>query len=138
MANGILEATVVGTLVRDPERKDWNGQAYCVYSVAVNTFSRGANEVTYIEGSLWGKQVDSFMKSAHKGNTIFVSGSLKLKEYEWNGTKRSKLQLSANTFRVFGGQSAPQTQPGFAPPQVQNQPQGQQEQPQTDNGDLPF
>lgn len=146
MANGVLEATVIGTLVRDPERKDWNGQTYCVYSVAVNTFARGVNDVTYVEGSLWGKQVDSFMKIAHKGSTIYATGSLKLKEYEWKGEKRSKLQLSAQNFRIFGGQSPAHEeqpeQPNAYVQQAPSQPVQYQQPTQTQQahveGDIPF
>lgn len=104
MANGLLEANVIGNLTKDPEVKAWQGQQYAVFSVAVNAFTRGkGEEVFYIDCSLWGKQVDYFMKAAHKGSEVFLSGSLRVREFEYNGEKRSKITVNVSNYRVIGG-----------------------------------
>lgn len=107
MANGLLEANVIGNLTKEPEVKAWQGQQYAVFSVAVNTFTRGKGEETvYVDCSLWGKQVDYFMKAAHKGSEVFLSGSLRIREFEYNGEKRSKITVNVGNFRVLSGPRA--------------------------------
>ena len=104
MANGLLEANLIGNLTKEPEIKAWQGQQYAVFSVAVNTFTRGKGEETfYVDCSLWGKQVEYFMKAAHKGSEVFLAGSLRFNEYEYQGAKRIRTNVNVTNFRVLGG-----------------------------------
>ena len=99
--NGMLEAQVIGNLVREPEKKEWNGTSYASFSIAVNNYVRDKQEVTYIDCALWGKPADTFLKYAHKGQTIYLTGSLRMKSYDYKGEQRHKLTLTVKDYRVL-------------------------------------
>ena len=101
MANGMLEAQVIGNIVRDPEKKEWSGTSYATFAIAVNNYVRDRKDVTYLDCALWGKPAESFMKYAHKGQTIYLTGSLRLKSYEYKGEQRQKLTLTVKDYRVL-------------------------------------
>lgn len=137
MPNGLLEGTVIGNVVREPEQKSWNNQTFLTFPVAVNTFSKGKEETTYVDCTLWGKQIESFLKNARKGALVFLSGGLRLNEYEYKGEKRTKLQMNVNTCRIlFGGGGGGQRQYQQQVPK-QEQSYSQQDQ-EPSSEEIPF
>lgn len=139
MANGILEANVIGNLAKDPEIKDWNGQSFCTFPVAVNTYNKGEKEVVYIDCAIWGRIAEGFVKMARKGTSVFLSGSLKMQEYtSKTGEKRSKLTLTATKNLVLSGGSYSQGATRQSEPMATAKSIGQQNQQFNSEDDIPF
>ena len=90
---------IVGNLVRDPELKQVSTGAILKVTIAENYKPRqdAAEQVTYVDVTIWGDLAEHFAASCHKGQRVFAEGRLKQDNWEDdNGNKRSKLTLNAD------------------------------------------
>lgn len=115
------QVILIGNLTRDPEiRYTPKGTAACQIGMAVNRKWRdesGAEreEVTFLDVQAWGKQAETVAKYLKKGSPLFVTGRLKLEEWDdkTTGKKVTKLRVVLEGFQFLGG----------------SKPEGQQAQP---------
>ena len=85
-----------GSLGRDGELKNVNGQSLVNFAVA-NSIGFGDKKTTlWIDCSLWGKRADTVAQYLTKGQSVFVSGELTTREYQAKDGSGTKTALSLN------------------------------------------
>lgn len=135
MAN-VNQVNLIGNLTRDPElRVTPQGTAICQFGLAINRkFKDGQGaereEVTYVDCEAWGKAGENIAKYTTKGRPLYVSGRLKLDQWEDKNTKekRSKMKVVVENFQFLGdGQRAQAPAPQHA-----------NTAPSSESGDVPY
>jgi len=116
MARGIAHVTLVGNLTRDPElRQTPNGTSGCQMGVAVNSsYKDGSGQwvekPNFFDVVVWGQQGENCARYLAKGRQVAVDG--RLDQRTWaaqDGSKRSKVELIADTVMFIGGQGGVET-----------------------------
>jgi len=128
------QVILIGNLTRDPELKYTpKGTAASQIGMAVNRKwkdeqGQEKEEVTFIDVQAWGKQAEVIAQYCKKGSPLFVTGRLKLEEWEDKTTqkKQSKLRVVLESFQFLGGakqegapkaaSAAPSASPDGPPP----------------------
>ena len=112
MARGIAHVTLEGNLTRDPElRQTPNGTSVCQLGVAVNSSYKDASgqwveKPNFFDVVVWGSQGENCAKYLSKGRQIAVDGRLDQRSWDaQDGTKRSKVEIIADTVMFIGGQN---------------------------------
>lgn len=112
MARGIAHVTLVGNLTRDPElRQIPSGTSVCQLGVAVNSSYKDSSgqwveKPNYLDVVVWGAQGENCARYLSKGRQVAVDGRLDQRSWEaQDGTKRSKVEIIADTVMFIGGQS---------------------------------
>jgi single-strand DNA-binding protein len=120
MARGIAHVTLVGNLTRDPElRQTPSGSSVCQLGVAVNSSYKDASgqwveKPNYFDVVVWGPQGENCARYLTKGRQIAVDGRLDQRSWEaQDGTKRSKVEIVAETVMFIGGQGGEAREPAF-------------------------
>jgi single-strand DNA-binding protein len=120
MARGIAHVTLVGNLTRDPElRQTPNGTAVCQLGVAVNSsYKDGSGQwvekPNFFDVVVWGAQADNCARYLSKGRQIAVDGRLDQRSWEaQDGTKRSKVEIHADTVMFIGGGQGEPREPAY-------------------------
>lgn len=119
MARGIASCTLVGRLTRDPEHATMpNGDGLVELGVAVNGSRKDASgqwvdEPSFFDVKVFGQQAAACERYLTKGREVAIDGYLKQRRWEaQDGTKRSKIEVIANTVMfIGGGQSSDDTPP---------------------------
>ena len=113
---GFSKAIITGNITRDPElRTTTGGSSVCSFTVAVNRNYRGTDgeqkeEVSFIDGSAWGKLAETIDQQGKKGNGVLVSGRLNQRAWEdKNGNKRSSVEIVVEDFNFVGGRDGGNT-----------------------------
>jgi len=111
MARGIAHVTLVGNLTRDPElRQLAGGNSVCTMGVAVNSAQKDASgqwvdKANFFDVKVWGPQGENCSRYLTKGRQVAVDGRLDYQTWEaQDGTKRSKVEIIADTVMFIGGQ----------------------------------
>lgn len=99
---------LVGRVVRDAELKYTNsGTAQSRFSIAVNrSVKKGdqwAEEVSYFDINLWGKQAEGLNKFLVKGKQIAVQGELRQNRWEKDGQTQSRVEIQVLNIQLLGG-----------------------------------
>lgn len=120
-----INVTLIGNLTREPElRVTPKGTAIVQFGIAANKkwkdeSGQQKEKVCFLDVEAWGKTAENLAKFFHKGNPIFLMGSLELDTWEDKTTqaKRSKHKLVAERFEFIGGreQEADQSAKPAAP-----------------------
>jgi single-strand DNA-binding protein len=112
MARGIAHVTLVGNLTRDPElRQTPNGASVCQLGVAVNSSYKDSSgqwveKPNFFDVVVWGPQGENCAKYLSKGRQVAVDGRLDQRSWDaQDGTKRSKVEIIADTVMFIGGQN---------------------------------
>ena len=117
---------LMGNLTRDPElRYIPSGQAVCTLGLAVNNkYGAGdekKEEVLFIDVNVWGKSAENCAEYLKKGRLVFVEGRLKWRQWEKDGQKKSKIDVTAISVQFMptggggGGQSRQPSEDGPPP-----------------------
>lgn len=111
MARGIAHVTLVGNLTRDPElRQTPSGTSVCTLGVAVNSsYKDGSGQwvekPNFFDVTVWGSQGENCARYLSKGRQVAVDGRLDQRSWEApDGSKRSKVEIVADTVMFIGGQ----------------------------------
>lgn len=104
---------LMGNLTRDPEYKQQtSGQALCRLSIASNRQFKNrqtgtlAQEVCYIDISVWGPQAESCRQYLAKGRPILVEGRLKFDSWKDNdGQQKTRHSIVADNVVFLGGRA---------------------------------
>lgn len=115
---------IIGNATREPELKFTpKGTAVCKLGMAMSrkyTTETGEKkeEVTFVDVDFFGKTAEIVGKFARKGEPLYVSGRLKLDQWEdkATGQKRSKLGIVGDEFQLLSrkpqdGEAAPAPAP---------------------------
>lgn len=102
---------LMGNLTRDVElRITPKGTAIAQFGLAINRKwkdegGQEREEVTFIDCEAWAKSGEIIAKYVGKGSPLYVSGRLKLDQWEDKTTheKRSKLKVVVEQFQFLGG-----------------------------------
>ena len=113
MARGFAHVTLVGNLTRDPElRQTPQGKSVCQLGVAVGRSYRDASgqmvdAASFFDVVVWGAQGENCAKYLSKGRPVAIEGRLDQRSWEaQDGSKRSKVEIVANTVVFLGGPQA--------------------------------
>lgn len=125
MSRGIAHVTLVGNLTRDPElRQTPQGKSVCQLGVAVGSAYKDAGgqwveRTSFFDVVVWGAQGESCARYLTKGRQVAVDGRLDQRSWEaQDGTKRSKVEIVANSVVFVGGRGEGGEAPargGFTP-----------------------
>ena len=94
----INKCILLGNLTHDPEIKTTpSGVSVCNFSIAVNRpFAKeGQIDVDFINVVAWEKRAEFVASYFTKGEPILVCGSLQIKSWDDNGTKRYSPEIVA-------------------------------------------
>jgi single-strand DNA-binding protein len=149
MAGNLNKVLLIGNITRDLElRYISSGTAVLDMGVAVNRRVKQqdgtwADEVAFIDVTVWGRTAESCAEYLSKGRSVFVEGHLRLDKWQdkKTGENRSKLRVTAENVQFLGGRGEsgggdgggrsgggrpspppPQQQQQQAPPQQQGPP----------------
>ena len=129
MSTNVNSVCLAGRLTHDPDVKiTTKGTTICSFSLAVNESRKNEagnyeDYVHFIDCTAFGSQADYIGKYAHKGQQVFVQGSLNFQTWERDGQKRSKVSVKvSNIDLVYQRQEQPQYQAqtyaqSYVPPQ---------------------
>src|SRR5574337_1194668 len=90
--------TLMGNLTRDPElRHTPNGMSVASFGLAINRQTRGGEEVTFVDITVWDKQAETAAQFLKKGRLVLIEGRLRQEKWEDKngGGTRSKLVIVA-------------------------------------------
>lgn len=124
MSSDVNCCVLVGRLTRDAELKyTTGGMAFANISIASNRSRKGADgqwadEVSFFDLTLWGKQAETLKQFLVKGKQIAAVGHLKQDRWERDGQKQSRVSIVAESVELLGGNGGGQShQQGFRPNQ---------------------
>lgn len=103
--------TFTGNIGKDAEvRHTPSGHAVCSFSVAVKAGFGDKATTSWIRCTLWGKRAEGKLAGyLVKGAQVAVSGEFSSREYEYQGSTRTSLEVNVNELDLIGGRSeAPQ------------------------------
>lgn len=97
---------LIGNLTRDPEiRYTPSGVAVATVPIAVNSrYKQGEDmreETLFIDAIVFGKQAETCTQYLNKGRTVLVEGRLRERRWEYEGQRKSKFEVIANSIRFF-------------------------------------
>ncbi len=110
MAN-VNKVFLMGNLTRDPQLKSLpSGTQACEFGMAMNRrwkdkqTGEASASTTFVDCKVMGRSAEVLHQYAHKGDPLFVEGSLDYRTWEANdGSKRSKLEVFVLNFQLLGG-----------------------------------
>jgi len=109
--------TVVGRVGQEPELKYFQGNggeqfASVSFTLANNQYNGQENVAHWLRVEMTGKTAELFAERVHKGNKIFVSGTLKVREYQnAEGKTVSYTYIKGFTFDLIGAGNSNATAP---------------------------
>lgn len=97
---------LIGNLTKDPDvRYTPSGTPVTTLSIAVNSrFKQGEetrDEVLFMDVVVFGRQAESTGQYLNKGNPVLVEGRLRERKWEYEGQKKSKFEVIANTIKFL-------------------------------------
>ena len=123
--------SLMGNLCRDPElRYTPKGTAVAKLSLAINRSWKSESgetkeEVTFVDVDVFGRTAEAVAKYCKKGKSVFISGRLKLDQWEKDGKKHQKLGVVGEQVQFLGSKDeggaereperAPAARPAAAP-----------------------
>lgn len=103
---------LIGNLTKDPEvRYTPGGTPVATISIAVNSrYKQGdesKEEVLFIDSVVFGKQAETCGQYLSKGRSVLVEGRLRERRWEYEGQKKSKMEVVANNVRFLSKKEGP-------------------------------
>ena len=110
MANGINKVILIGNLGRDPEIQNFeNGVKKATFTLATTEAYKGKDgeKVSHTEWHnivLWRGLADVTERFLKKGNTVYIEGRIRRREYEdKEGVKKFIYEILADSMQMLGG-----------------------------------
>lgn len=125
MAKSINQVILMGRLTRDPElRTTTTGKSVVNFSLAVDKGGQDAG-ADFFEIVAWEKLAELIQQYLSKGRRCLVQGRLSQRQWEQDGQKRSRIEVTANDVTFLDGPNsgsdgagAPASQPASPAPQA--------------------
>jgi single-strand DNA-binding protein len=130
MANGVNKVILLGNLGKDPEVHNFeNGVKKVSFSLATTeTFKNKeglkVQQTEWHNIVIWRNFAEAAEKYLHKGDTVYIEGKLKTREYEVNGVKKYITEVLADSMTMVATRRETSASP--VPP-VQEQPTVQEQ-----------
>ncbi|HLR97252.1 MAG TPA: single-stranded DNA-binding protein [Jiangellaceae bacterium] len=114
----MADITITGNTAAEPElRFTPNGKAVATFSVAENHRRKVGNEwqddgTTWWRITVWERQAETLAETLGKGDRVLVTGTVRSREWEKDGEKRTSYDVTARHVAVIpkaqqGQQQAP-------------------------------
>ncbi|MCM8813869.1 MAG: single-stranded DNA-binding protein [Candidatus Omnitrophica bacterium] len=124
MAN-LNKVLLMGNLTRDPElRYTPNGKAVATFTLAINRYTGGGStaagaerreDTCFVRIVCWEKLAELCGQYLSKGRPVFVEGRLQSRSWQApDGSKRSTMEVVAQTVQFLGAGRAKNADPGSA------------------------
>jgi len=104
----INKVILTGNLTRDPElRATPSGTSVLSFSIAVNDRRKNPSSgewedvPNYIDCNLFGSRADALAKYLSKGSKVGVDGKLRWSQWEKDGQKRSKVDVTVDNIELL-------------------------------------
>jgi single-strand DNA-binding protein len=95
--------TLIGTLTKDPEIRNGNGDAK-ICSMRVAEMNGRKDSALYINVSAFGRQAETCKEYLSKGRNVAVTGQMRFREWEDDeGRKRSEHSIAADRVDFLPG-----------------------------------
>ena len=95
----INKIMIAGYLGKDPQKRmSKTDSPFCTFSVGVKRAFSKNNETDWFSVIAFGKQAEVIERNFKKGDPIFVSGRIELKEEDSNGVKTTRVSVVLNEF----------------------------------------
>lgn len=102
----INRVVLVGRLTKDIElKKTTSGKSVTTFNLAVQKNKEKTNFITCVA---WERTAEILQQYTQKGSQIAVEGSLEQREYEYQGQKRSVLEVLVNGVELTGSRQQAQ------------------------------
>jgi single-strand DNA-binding protein len=127
MANGVNKVILLGNLGKDPEVHNFeNGVKKVSFSLATtetfkNKEGQKVQQTEWHNIVVWRGLAETAEKWLHKGDTIYLEGKLKTRDYEVNGVKKYITEVLVDNMTMVGSRretSVPPSQPTIQEPQA--------------------
>lgn len=126
MANGVNKVILLGNLGKDPEVHNFeNGVKKVSFSLATtetfkNKEGQKVQQTEWHNIVVWRGLAETAEKWLHKGDTIYLEGKLKTRDYEVNGVKKYITEVLVDNMTMVGSRretSVPPSQSAIQEPQ---------------------
>ena len=93
-----------GNLTRDVEtRYTASGSGVGTFGLAINKKFKDKETVTFIDVTVWGKLAEICAEYIKKGSHVLIQGELTFSQWEKDGQKRSKHEVTASNVQFLTG-----------------------------------
>ena len=121
-ATNINRVVMTGNLTADPElRSTGGGTSVCSLRIACNTRRKDGttgewvDKPNYFNVTVWGNQGENAARYLSKGRPVAIDGRLEWREWDaQDGTKRSAVDIIADSVQFLGSREDPSGSGGFA------------------------
>ena len=121
-ATNINRVVMTGNLTADPElRSTGGGTSVCSLRIACNTRRKDGttgewvDKPNYFNVTVWGNQGENAARYLSKGRPVAIDGRLEWREWDaQDGTKRSAVDIIADSVQFLGSREDPSGGGGFA------------------------
>jgi len=103
--------TLIGTLTKDPELKNGNGETQVCRMRVAESNGRKSSPL-FINVSAFGRQAETCGRYLAKGRQVAVSGQLRFREWEGDAGKRSEHTIAADRVDFLGSKKDAEGQRG--------------------------
>ena len=106
----INKVILLGYLGKDPElQRDLNSNSsFCVLQVATKEYYRTRDgkeqkPTTWHRCVAWGKPAEIIARYGRAGTLVALEGKIKRKQWEYEGAKRQRVEISVDNLTIVGG-----------------------------------
>jgi single-strand DNA-binding protein len=114
---------LIGNLTKDPEvRYTPGGTPVATVAIAVNSrYKQGDDskeETLFIDAVVFGKQAETCGQYLSKGRSVLVEGRLRERRWEYEGQKKSKMEVVASNVRFLSRKEGTGSGSGSGPSDI--------------------
>lgn len=99
----MISAVVTGNIGKDASVREHDGKTVVSFSVASRRYERGVEQTDWVDVSFWGARARGLALHLKKGGRVCARGTILVREYEYNGQRRTSLSLRADDVELLGG-----------------------------------
>lgn len=106
--NDLNRATIIGTMVTDPELRMAGTKPVCNFRLSVNRYTKDGNKAEYINVVCWDKLAENISTYLSKGSRLYAEGRLQTREWTANdGQKKTTTEIVASEIIFLDKKDAP-------------------------------
>jgi single-strand DNA-binding protein len=97
----MISATVSGNIGRDAEQRKAGNYDVVSFTLASKGYANGQKTTDWVRVSWFGKRAIGAVQYLTKGCSVVVRGTLSVREYESQGTKKTSIELKADDVEIL-------------------------------------
>lgn len=101
----MIAGMLVGNLGKDALSREVNGSQVVSFSVGSRRYEKGGEVTDWVDVSFWSDRALKLLPHLVKGTRVAVRGSIYMREYEHQGTKRQTLTMRADDVELLGSKA---------------------------------